>query len=405
MPIVLAPVVVAKSGGPLLETDAVEAVRTLLLPQAHLIMPNLPEAAVLLGEDLFDGVEQMHHRLEPLLALGSTWVLLKGGHLQGCTSLDILYGETTIALPAERVSRKKRPRYGVHPRGGHRCAADSTAPSPAPAWQRSTSPRRSGGPMISPQVPGMARRTISMRCGAIRRYQTTRPTRATPKKRNDFMTHTFTTELREQNHQAWEESITHRFVRELLDGSIDDAVMAGYLVQDYRFLDSFLVLLGSAVATADTLDARLRLSRFIGAIAGDENTYFLRSFDALGVTETRRRQVPDTEPTAAFKALMREAAETREYAAILAVLLVAEWLYHDWAVTAPSPLPPNFVHAEWVTLHNYPEFVEFVAFLRTELDRVGPAHRSVVEDFFGRAVAVELAFFDASYNYPLEGLK
>jgi len=56
-------------------------------------------------------------------------------------------------------------------------------------------------------------------------------------------------------------------------------------------------------------------------------------------------------------------------------------------------------------LHNYPEFVEFVAFLRTELDRVGPAHRSVVEDFFGRAVAVELAFFDASYNYPLEGLK
>jgi len=56
-------------------------------------------------------------------------------------------------------------------------------------------------------------------------------------------------------------------------------------------------------------------------------------------------------------------------------------------------------------LHNYPEFVEFVAFLRTELDRVGPAHRSVVEDFFGRAVAVEHAFFDASYNYPLEGLK
>src|SRR5699024_12844117 len=55
-------VVVAKSGGPLLETDAVEAVRTLLLPQAHLIMSNLPEAAVLLGEDLFDGVEQMQDR-------------------------------------------------------------------------------------------------------------------------------------------------------------------------------------------------------------------------------------------------------------------------------------------------------------------------------------------------------
>jgi len=75
-----------------------------------------------------------------------------------------------------------------------------------------------------------------------------------------------------------------------------------------------LILLGAALATADTFDARLRFGRFIGLMSGEENTYFLRAFEALGVTEDRRAADPDTQPTAGFKAIMREAAETRCYA-------------------------------------------------------------------------------------------
>src|SRR6266446_8396133 len=77
-----------------------------------------------------------------------------------------------------------------------------------------------------------------------------------------------------------------------------DAVMARYLIQDHRFLDSFLTLLGAALASADTFEARLRFGRFIGMVSGQENTYFLRAFEALGVTEVRRTADPDTQPTA-----------------------------------------------------------------------------------------------------------
>ncbi len=105
-----------------------------------------------------------------------------------------------------------------------------------------------------------------------------------------------------------------------------------------RFLDSFLTLLGAALASADTFEARVRFGRFIGMVSGEENTFFLRTFDALGVTEDRRAADPDTQPTAGFKAIMREAAETRSYAAALSVLVVAEWLYLDWASRAPQPL-------------------------------------------------------------------
>ena len=89
--------------------------------------------------------------------------------------------------------------------------------------------------------------------------------------------------------------------------------MARYLIQDHRFLDSFLVLLGAALASADTFAARPRFGRFIGMVSAEENTYFLRAFEALGVTETRRAADPDTQPTIGVKAIMREAADTRSY--------------------------------------------------------------------------------------------
>lgn len=212
------------------------------------------------------------------------------------------------------------------------------------------------------------------------------------------MTERFTDLLRSQSEPNWTAAVEHRFVTELFEGSVADTVMTRYLVQDHRFLDSFLVLLGAAIATADTFEARLRLGRFAGMISGEENTYFLRAFEALGVSPEQREQPQDTLPTAGFKAIMREAAASRSYAAALAVLNVAEWLYLDWATKAPQPLPDNFVHAEWITLHDNPAFRDFVAFLRAELDRVGPRQAAVTTDFFLRSVALERAFFDAIYE-------
>ena len=135
-----------------------------------------------------------------------------------------------------------------------------------------------------------------------------------------------------------------------------------------------------------------------GLVGGEENTYFLRAFAALGVTEEMRAAAPDAAPTAGFKALMREAAATRSYAAALSVLTVAESLYLDWASRAPDPGPDSFVHAEWVTLHDNPGFRAFVAFLTEELDRLGPAEPDLCRDVFARAVVLEKAFFDAAYE-------
>ncbi|MDA8372111.1 MAG: bifunctional hydroxymethylpyrimidine kinase/phosphomethylpyrimidine kinase [Nocardiopsaceae bacterium] len=103
--VVLDPVMVAKSGDRLLAPEAIEAVRTELLPRVHLITPNLPEAAELLGEDEASDLSAMRGQADRLIELGASQVLLKGGHLGGRTSTDLLAARDAPAedFTAERV--------------------------------------------------------------------------------------------------------------------------------------------------------------------------------------------------------------------------------------------------------------------------------------------------------------
>ncbi|MCQ0091034.1 bifunctional hydroxymethylpyrimidine kinase/phosphomethylpyrimidine kinase [Roseovarius sp. M141] len=89
-PIVIDPVMVAKGGDRLLHTDAVAALCERLLPMAALITPNLPEAGDLLDVPEAQNENEMHAHAEALLALGAPAVLLKGGHLAGDSSPDLL---------------------------------------------------------------------------------------------------------------------------------------------------------------------------------------------------------------------------------------------------------------------------------------------------------------------------
>lgn len=109
--VVLDPVMVAKSGDPLLERAAVGALREALLPLATLVTPNLPEAGVLLETRAPDNLKEMRRAAERLREKmaheGSRWVLLKGGHLPGGEAIDLLHdGDRMIELAAPRVATR-----------------------------------------------------------------------------------------------------------------------------------------------------------------------------------------------------------------------------------------------------------------------------------------------------------
>jgi hydroxymethylpyrimidine/phosphomethylpyrimidine kinase len=101
--VVLDPVMVAKSGDRLLAPDAVAAMRDDLLPLVDLVTPNLPEAADLLHEDEAGDEDAMRDQLERLAKL-CRGVLLKGGHLDGASSPDLLRADGDLTrLSAARV--------------------------------------------------------------------------------------------------------------------------------------------------------------------------------------------------------------------------------------------------------------------------------------------------------------
>lgn len=96
IPIVLDPVMIAKGGAALLQPDAVQVLRDVLLPMATLMTPNLPEAAHLLGCDIAETRDDMVGQGRALCALGVETVLMKGGHLDGPESPDCLVTTDTV---------------------------------------------------------------------------------------------------------------------------------------------------------------------------------------------------------------------------------------------------------------------------------------------------------------------
>jgi hydroxymethylpyrimidine/phosphomethylpyrimidine kinase len=96
-PVVHDPVMVAESGARLLPVEAVEALRSQILPRATIITPNLAEARTLAGDDALDGIELVR----ALHALGPEYVVVTGGHRD--TATDLFFdGETLTELPGQR---------------------------------------------------------------------------------------------------------------------------------------------------------------------------------------------------------------------------------------------------------------------------------------------------------------
>jgi len=98
VPVVLDPVMVAESGGRLLDEDAEEALRTSLVPRVTVVTPNLPEARVLAGAgEGADGPELAR----AIHALGPAIVVVTGGHRE--QAVDVFFdGERLVELPGER---------------------------------------------------------------------------------------------------------------------------------------------------------------------------------------------------------------------------------------------------------------------------------------------------------------
>jgi hydroxymethylpyrimidine/phosphomethylpyrimidine kinase len=104
--LVVDPVMVAKTGARLLRDDALDALKSRLLPLAEIVTPNLPEAGALVGFDVSQE-ESMREAARRLHAMGARRVVIKGGHLDGPSAVDLYFdGSRFEELRGERVETR-----------------------------------------------------------------------------------------------------------------------------------------------------------------------------------------------------------------------------------------------------------------------------------------------------------
>jgi hydroxymethylpyrimidine/phosphomethylpyrimidine kinase len=115
--LVVDPVMIAKGGDRLLEEEAVHAIKAELLPISHIVTPNIPEAEVLAGVTI-TSVQQMKDAGRRILDLGPRVVMVKGGHLDGPQSIDVV-------CTADAIYEVRGPRIASRNTHGTGCTLSS----------------------------------------------------------------------------------------------------------------------------------------------------------------------------------------------------------------------------------------------------------------------------------------
>lgn len=117
--IVLDPVLTSHDGRSLLERHALSVLKKALIPMATLLTPNVPEACTLLGKEI-DSLEDMYEAARTLWSWGPRNILIKGGHLNGEASTDVLF-----MGPEDRFMRFEQGRIKTRNDHGTGCTLSS----------------------------------------------------------------------------------------------------------------------------------------------------------------------------------------------------------------------------------------------------------------------------------------
>lgn len=210
----------------------------------------------------------------------------------------------------------------------------------------------------------------------------------------------FSEAVRAHAEPFWRETVEHEFVREMVTDRLSKDAFRYYLIQDYAFFRHFTDLVAHAIVHADTMAQMHRLSGFLSVVTDGENDYFLRAFAALSVAEDEYRDPTLNPVMQGFAETIRQAT-TSGYHDCIIVLACAEWTYWTWGDACRDDHPEAFYFNEWITLHNNPDFAQFVLWLRGELDAMGslPAvEQQRLKALFRHCCQLERDFFTYAYQ-------
>jgi len=200
----------------------------------------------------------------------------------------------------------------------------------------------------------------------------------------------------------WEKVVTHPFVSEMADGSLDRAKFQIYFDQDYLFLRDWAILLSLAIAKAPDFDAARQLVSFLHLGLGGEEGLFQEAFRERGLSREDVKNLTYLPTTQNYSGYLRTQAYEGTFVEVVATLLAVEWPYLDWAVQAEhaGQKPGDHYYQTWIDIHTSPGMSGFVSWLRSVVDGSNPTpdQRQKLQDIFTNVLRYEYQFFDMAYD-------
>jgi thiaminase len=226
----------------------------------------------------------------------------------------------------------------------------------------------------------------------------------------------FVDELIEKYREKYTQSITHPLTNELCNGTLPNYKLYTYLVQDLKFFQIGLNVLGKTIAYCDSSESAIVLGKQVGFLCNDENEYFARCLQELKDNHFDELQthvgklVADESITLDAVKLYNEflqylTYESTSYIELITFVYVMEQVYLGWANynidhnTVAANLP--YKYNEWIVLHSGQDFTKWTNFLKLEVIRCvqTPEQKTLCEKYFVKALDHEIAFFSDCYNY------
>ncbi len=215
----------------------------------------------------------------------------------------------------------------------------------------------------------------------------------------------FVDDLRAKYRAQWEAMVTHPFVLEMGDGSLDIAKFRSYFRQDYVFCKDLVVMTSVAIGkAAPDYEAGKVLNGFLANFLSAENDLFLNGFHDLGVTAEEYRSTEANPATQAFGDFMARTAYEGDFDDLLALFYVTEGTYLDWATRLinAGAEPNNAVYQGWIDIHSPEVLGDPVEWFATRLNEAGERasveKRAELERIFRTALRYEYRFWEACYH-------
>ena len=209
-------------------------------------------------------------------------------------------------------------------------------------------------------------------------------------------------ELRAGVGTIWEKVVTHPFVTEMADGSLDLTIFNVYFDQDYLFLRDWAILLSLATAKAPDFDAARELVGFLHLGLGGEEGLFQEAFRERGLSREDVKGLQYLPTTKNYSGYLRTLAYEGTFTEVVATLLAVEWPYLDWAQQAEraGKKPVDRYYQTGIDVHTSTGMSGFVSWLRSVVDACAPTpeQREKLQGIFLDVLRYEYQFFDMAYR-------